>query len=681
MRTYSLIAITAIATSAMCSLNSCSKNKQGQIRGIDLANIDTTIRPQDDFYTYANGLWIKNNPIPASETRWGAFSILQEETNKKVKTVLEEAAANKNAKAGSNEQKVGDFYASGMDSATIEKTGISSLKLELDRINSIKTTDDVMKTVALYQTYGIQPLFSFYVTQDLKNSAAYISYCDQGGLSLPDRDYYIKNDPRSIEIREKFLTHLETMFRLAGDDESKAKENAKLIMNMETRMAKVSMTRVELRDPYASYNKKTIAEAIKISPTFNWSLVFENLGTKNVNEFIMGQPKFFAEVELMLKTIPVENWKTYLRWHLIGSFADKLNDDFVKESFAFNGTFMNGAKEIKPRWKRVLNNVNNALGEALGEVYVKKYFSEDAKKRCLDMVNNMQAVYRERIQKLDWMNDSTKQRALGKLDVFIKKIGYPDKWKDYTKLNIDRNSYVMNVIKGNAFAFNEMVEKLGKPIDKTEWGINTHTVNAYYNPSINEIVFPAGILQFPFFDPTVDDAINYGGIGAVIGHEMTHGFDDQGSQFDKDGNLVNWWDKEDAEKFKAKTKMVVNQYNAYTVLDTIHVNGELTLGENIADLGGLSIAYEAFKRTEQGKSSEKIDGFTPDQRFFLGWAQVWRQNITPENLQQRIITDPHSPGQHRTNGPLTNMPEFYQAFNVKEGDKMWRPETERAKVW
>jgi putative endopeptidase len=383
----------------------------------------------------------------------------------------------------------------------------------------------------------------------------------------------------------------------------------------------------------------------------------------------------------MVNTYSVDQWKTYLRWHLVASMANKMNNAFVQEDFAFNGKVMNGAKEMKPRWKRVLNDIDNGLGEALGEVYVKKYFPDEAKKRCLEMVQNMQAVYRERIQKLDWMTDSTKTQAIAKLDVFINKIGYPDKFKDYSKLEIDRSSYAENVLRANEFAFEDMINKMGKPVDKTEWGMSPYTVNAYYNPTINEIVFPAGILQFPFFDPEVDDAVNYGGIGAVIGHEMTHGFDDQGCQYDKDGNLKNWWREEDNARFKEKTTMLVNQYNAYTVLDTVHVNGSLTLGENIADLGGISIAYDAFKRTKQGQANESIDGFTANQRFFLGWAQVWRQNITKENLMQRIVTDPHSPGQFRSNGPLSNMTEFYEAFGVKEGDKMWRAEKDRVKVW
>jgi putative endopeptidase len=680
MKKYSLVAGVAIAAGSFL-MSSCDKSQKSAFKAIDPANMDTTVRAQDDFYTFANGAWLANNPIPGTESRWGSFSVLQEETNKKIKAVLEEAAANTKAAKGSNEQKVGDFYATGMDSAAVENAGLSPLKTELDRIAGIQSKDDVLKTVALYQTYNVNPLFVFYVYQDLKNSAQYISYCEQGGLSLPDRDYYVKNDARSVEIRTEYVAHLERMFKLMGDDEATAKANASTVMNMETRLAKASMTRVELRDPYASYNKKTITEANKITPSLDWSKHFTQLGLKNTNEFVMAQPLFFAEVEKMLKTVPVDNWKTYLRWHLVGSYAGQLNDAFVKENFAFNGTFMNGAKEMKPRWKRVLAQVDGALGEALGEVYVKKYFPEDAKKRCLEMVNNMQTVYKERIEKLDWMSDSTKDRAINKLNVFIKKIGYPDKWKDYSKLEISRESYVQNVMNANVFAFNDMISKMGKPVDNTEWGMTPYTINAYYNPTINEIVFPAGILQFPFFDPNVDDAINYGGIGAVIGHEMTHGFDDQGCQFDAEGNLKNWWGSEDERRFKEKTTMVVNQYNAYTVLDTVHVNGELTLGENIADLGGIYIAYDAFKRTKQGQSDEKIDGFTPDQRFFLGWAQVWRQNITDQNLMQRIVTDPHSPGKFRSNGPLSNMPEFYKAFDVKEGDKMWRPEANRAKVW
>ena len=680
MRKQNIVAGAILASAIFFQSCSTKPSTDSAFKAIDPANIDTTVRPQDDFYHYANGMWIKNNPIPGSEVRWGAFNVLQDNTYKKLKVLLEEASA-ANAKKGTNEQKVGDFYATAMDSANIEKQGMSVIADELKMIGDIKSKDDVLAVAAQIQRKALAPMFTFYVYQDQKNSSAYIPYVDQGGLTLPDRDYYVNNDARSKEIRTAYATHLENMFVLMGDDAKTAKANAQTIIRLETRLAKASKTRVELRDPQANYNKMTVAEVNKITPNIDWSKHFDRLKLAKSESFIVGQPAFLKELDKMISAEPVDAWKTYLRWHLVASMAGKLNNAFVVESFNFNGKVMNGAKEMKPRWKRVLNDIDNAMGEALGEVYVKKYFSDDAKKRCLEMVNNMQAVYRERIQKLDWMTDSTKTQAIAKLDVFITKIGYPDQFKDYAKLEIDRSSYARNVLRANEFAFDQMINKLGKPVDKKEWGMSPYTVNAYYNPTINEIVFPAGILQFPFFDPQADDAVNYGGIGAVIGHEMTHGFDDQGCQYDKEGNLKNWWTPTDEKRFKEKTNKLVAQYNAYTVLDTVHVNGELTLGENIADLGGISIAYDAFKRTAQGKANEKIDGFTADQRFFFGWAQVWRQNITKENLMQRIVTDPHSPGQYRSNGPLSNMVEFYEAFGVKEGDKMWRPEAERLKVW
>ncbi len=680
MRKQNIVAGAILASAIFFQACTTKPNADSAFKAIDPANIDTTVRPQDDFYHYANGMWIKNNPIPGSEVRWGAFNVLQDNTYKKLKVLLEEASA-ANAKKGTNEQKVGDFYATAMDSATIEKQGMSVIADELKMIGDIKSKDDVLAVAAQMQRKALAPMFTFYVYQDQKNSSAYIPYVDQGGLTLPDRDYYVNNDARSKEIRTAYVSHLENMFMLMGDDAKTAKANAQTIVRLETRLAKASKTRVELRDPQANYNKMTVAEVNKITPNIDWSKHFDRLKLAKSESFIVGQPGFLKELDKMISAEPVDAWKTYLRWHLVASMAGKMNNAFVVESFNFNGKVMNGAKEMKPRWKRVLNDIDNAMGEALGEVYVKKYFSDDAKKRCLEMVNNMQAVYRERIQKLDWMTDSTKTQAIAKLDVFITKIGYPDQFKDYSKLEIDRSSYARNVLRANEFAFDQMINKLGKPVDKKEWGMSPYTVNAYYNPTINEIVFPAGILQFPFFDPQADDAVNYGGIGAVIGHEMTHGFDDQGCQYDKEGNLKNWWSPTDEKRFKEKTNKLVAQYNAYTVLDTVHVNGELTLGENIADLGGISIAYDAFKRTAQGKANEKIDGFTADQRFFFGWAQVWRQNITKENLMQRIVTDPHSPGQYRSNGPLSNMLEFYEAFGVKEGDKMWRPEAERLKVW
>ncbi len=675
-----LLLTTALIASAIM-INSCgNKATDASIKGIDLANIDTSVRAQDDFYHYANGTWLKNNPVPGTETRWGSFSILQDNTFKKLRVLLDDVSS-KNAEKGTNEQKVGDFYASAMDSTGIEKAGVSVLKAELDEIAAIKTKDDVLKSTAMLQRKAMSPMFNFYVYIDLKNSSSNIAYVDQGGLSLPDRDYYVNDDARSKEIRAAYANHLENMFKLMGDDATLAKKNSETIIRIETALAKASKTRVELRDTEANYNKMKVADLNKLTSNINWTTHFERLKMAKVEEIVVGQPNFLKALDKLISTESVDAWKTYLRWNLVSSMANKLNNDFVQEDFAFNEKVLNGAKEMKPRWKRVLNDIDNGLGEALGEIYVKKYFSEDAKKRCLEMVKNLQVVYRERIQALDWMTEETKKQAIAKLDVFITKIGYPDEFRDYSKLEISKESYAKNVMAANEFAFDVMINKIGKPVDKKEWGMTPYTINAYYNPTVNEIVFPAGILQFPFFDPQVDDAINYGGIGAVIGHEFTHGFDDQGCQFDKDGNLKNWWTDEDAKKFKEKTNMLVNQYNAFTVLDTVHVNGSLTLGENIADLGGLSIAYDAYCRTEEAKKNEKIDGFTAKQRFFLGWAQVWRQNITKENLMQRIVTDPHSPGIHRTNGPLMNMVEFYEAFEVKEGDKMWRPEAERVKVW
>ncbi len=675
---YLLIgAVAAILVQTACN----NKEKQKGIKAIDISNMDTTVRPQDDFYTYANGSWLATNKIPASESRWGSFSILQEETNARLKSLLEETAKKTNAKEGSNDQKVGDFYASGMDSIAIEKEGISALKPELEMIDAAKSKEDILKLVARFQTYGINPLFDLYVDQDAKISSQYIINCTQGGLSLPDRDYYLKTDPRSVTIQKEYLAHLKNMFKLMGNDESIAAKNATTVNLIETQLAKSSRTRVALRDQYLNYNKFKVSDLANKTSSINWKNHFTELGVKNINEFIIGQPEFFAEVDKMLNSVSVDDWKTYLKWHLISSNASNLNNSFVMESFNFRGKVLNGTTEIKPRWKRVLNEADGALGEAIGEVYVKKYFSDEAKKRCKEMVNNMQSVLGERIQKLTWMSDSTKQQAKAKLDAFIVKIGFPDKFIDYSSFKVDRKSYVVNSMNGNKFSFNRMIDQLGKPIDKTKWGMTPQTINAYYNPSINEIVFPAGILQFPFFDPNVDDAINYGGIGAVICHEFTHGFDDQGSQFDKDGNLKNWWSENDNKLFKEKTKVLIDQYNNYRVLDTVKVNGELTQGENAADLGGITIAYEAFKRTPEGKENKKIDGFTAEQRFFLSWAQIWRGNIRDENLMIRINTDPHSPGIFRANGPLTNFDPFYAAFNVKEGDKMFKPEAERARIW
>ncbi len=673
MKSVHILSIAAVTV----ALAACNNQPKSGV-GITLSNLDTTTSPTDNFYQYANGSWLANNPIPASESRWGSFNILDDETRKSVKVLLDEAATAK-AEKGTIKQKVGDFYASGMDSATIEKLGITALDAQWKQIDAIKATSDVQKEVAHLQRIGVAPLFSFYAYQDPKNSAVVVPQAYQGGLGLPDRDYYIAADKATI--RKEYAAHITKMFALAGYDGGASTAAAKSVMQLETALAKASKERAALRDPNANYHKMTVEELNKLTPNLNWGTLLTDMGVKKMDYVIVGQPAFFTEVNTLLTTVPVADWKTYLKWQTLTSFAGQLSSNFVNENFRFYGTTLTGAKEIKPRWKRVLATTDAALGEALGQLYVEKYFPAAAKKRCLELVKNLQEVYADRINKLEWMSATTKEKAQKKLGTIINKIGYPDTWKDYSKLEIERTNYLQNCIGGNELAFDKMLEKIGQPVDKNEWLMTPQTVNAYYNPQTNEIAFPAAILQPPFFDPNADDAVNYGGIGAVIGHELTHGFDDQGRQYDADGNLTDWWTKEDGEKFNKLTQVVVDQYNAYKVLDSIPVNGSLTLGENIADLGGLSIAYEAFKRTEQGKKNEKIDGFTAEQRFFLNWANVWRNNIRDEALKQRIVVDPHSPGIYRANGPVSNMPEFYAAFNVTEGSPMWRADSIRAKIW
>lgn len=676
-----------IAFAAMSALISCggkgSQDKAGTsaFKILDPANIDTTVSPADNFFMYANGNWFKNNPIPKSETRWGSFNLLQENNYKVLHELLESAAADKQATKGSATQKVGDFYRTGMDTTTIDKAGINPLKPWLDRIDAAKTGEDVLKEVITQHTEGIGPLFAFYVAPDDKNVTRQICQLFQGGLGMPDRDFYFLNDQRTVKIRENYKLYINKVFRLMGYNDSVNFKMTADLLNLETALAKASMTRVEMRDPYKLYNKFDLNGLSKKTPNMNWAQILGQMNIKGEDSLIVGQPAFFAEIGNQLKKTSVESWKAYLKFHLVNGMAAFLSRDFDDARFEFYGKTVRGQQEQKERWKRVLNVVDGSIGQLLGQMYVDKTFKPEAKQRMLEMVNNLQQTYGDRIMRLDWMSDATKQKAMGKLNTFVKKIGYPDKWKDYSKLTIVPDNYVKNVIAASQFEFNYNIGKLGKPVDRTEWGMTPPTVNAYYNPAFNEIVFPAGILQYPFFSFDADDAINYGGIGGVIGHEMTHGFDDQGSQYDAEGNLKNWWTPEDAKRFKDKTNMVVDQFNAYTVLDTVHVNGQLTLGENLADLGGLAIAYEAFKKTKQGQGNEKIDGFTPDQRFFLSWAQVWRAATRDEEMFNRIKTDPHSPNLWRCNGPLSNMPEFYNAFGVKPGDKMYRPDSLRAKVW
>ncbi len=649
---------------------------------LDPANIDTSVKPCQNFYQYADGGWLKNNPIPAAYSRWGSFSELYDRNLDILHGIAEKAAADKGAKKGSDTQLVGDFYYSGMDMGAADKEGVKPLEPYFKEIDAIRDVKGLEEVSAKLQRQGVNILFYFTSQQDLKNSEMMIAGVHQSGLSLPDRDYYTKTDKQSKEILKDYDAYVKKMFTLLGDDEKTAATEAATVLNIENRLAEASMTRVERRDPKATYNMMTIAKANALTPDFSWNSYIRYFNLSGIKKINVAQPKFIKEVGVMLKQIPLKEWKVYLRWHLINSMAPYLSKNFVDEHFNFYGTVLTGAKELQPRWKRVLQTIDGSIGFSIGKLYVAGHFSPQAKARAEQMVHNLEAAFAQRIKKLDWMSATTKKQALFKLKAIVNKIGYPDKWKSYKGLEIDRSAYVLNVMRANEFNFNFEVNKIGKPVDRTEWGMTPPTVNAYYDPSMNEIVFPAGILQPPFFNPDADDAVNYGGMGAVIGHEMTHGFDDQGSQFDAKGNLKNWWTKQDAANFKKKADVLVNQFDSYTVLDSLHVNGKLTEGENIADLGGVSISFQAFENTLKGKPRpQKIDGFTPEQRFFLAWAQMWRENDRPQALRQRLIVDPHSPNQFRCNGPLSDFPPFYQAFGCKPGDPMYRADSIRAKIW
>lgn len=648
---------------------------------LDPSNIDPSVAPGDDFYTYANGTWLKNTPIPASKTRWGSFNLLEEFNQNALKGLLEDAMKIRGAKKGSPEQMVGDCFASGMDSIAIEKAGLTPLQNEFDRINAITNSSQLLDELARKTTIGLNPVFRFNISPDDKNVSRNVCNLMQRGLGLPDRDYYLKDQKREKELREKYILHIAKTLTLGGESPDNADNEAKIIMQLETDLARASMDRVSMRNPETMYNKYSVAAFSAKTPGIDWKKMLGLMHINNEDTLLVATPDFFVALANRIQTTPIDHWKIYLKWHLLRSMSPYLNSALDQEHFRFYGTALRGQQEQEERWKRVLDVVDGAVGEQLGKMYTDKYFTAEAKKRMMELVNNLEAAFETRINQLDWMSETTKGKAKEKLHAFIKKIGYPDRWRDYKGLEITRDSYVKNILASNAYDYQYMIAKLGKPVDRSEWMLTPPTVNAYYNPAFNEIVFPAGILQYPFFDLNGDDAVIYGAIGAVIGHEMTHGFDDQGCQYAADGNLKNWWTEKDKNSFDSKTKMVREQYDAYTILDDQHVNGALTLGENIADLGGVTIAYEAFRKTKQWQNKEKIDGFTPDQRFFLSWAQVWRSNTREEEAASRLVTDPHSPAIHRCNGPLSNFAPFYAAFQVKPGNKMYKPEAERAKVW
>ncbi|AIZ62920.1 metalloendopeptidase [Hymenobacter sp. DG25B] len=646
------------------------------------ANLDTTIHPGDDFFTYANGGWLKKHPIPASESAWGIGKEVQNEVYARLRALNQEAAK-ANAKAGTSQQKIGDFWAAGLDSVAIDKQGIAPLKPELDRIAAIKSLADVQAVIARHKVLGVNSLIGLYVAQDAKNSEKMALHLYQAGLGLPNRDYYFNKDTRTSNIRKEYVRHVARMLQLLGQDSVTAQRHSQQIMALETALAGSSRKLEALRDPYANYNKRAVADLGKLTPGIDWKPWLAQMELAKVDTVIVGQPEFYQKAGQLLKTTPLDQWQAYLQWHLVNTFAGQLSHDFDNEHFRFYGTILQGQKEQRARWKRVLDEEEDGMGEILGQLFVKEYFSPETKARYAKLTENVVASFREHIQALDWMSNATKQKALVKLAKITPKVGYPDKWRDYSALSITRDSYLGNVMRANEWNYRYQVNKLGKPVDRTEWDMTPQTYNAYYNPSNNEIVLPAAIFAVPGLkDAEADDAIIYGYAGAsTIGHELTHGFDDEGSQYDEKGNLRNWWSKQDRAAFQQRVNGIVRQFNGYTVLDSLHINGKATAGENIADLGGIVIAFDAFKKTDQYKKGEKIGGLTPTQRYFLGYALGWQHHQRDEVLAQRILTDVHSPAQYRVNGPFADVPAFYEAFNVKQGQQLWRPDSTRVTIW
>jgi len=659
----------------------CNKApKKNQIDPL-VSHIDSSISPAENFFMYANNGWFKANPIPGTKNSVGIFRTIQDTINSQVRQVCEKSAAMKDAEKGSKEQMIGDYYASGLDTVTIEKNGLSALKEQLDMINAIQTSSEIAQVAAKLQVIGCSPLYSFRVGIDDKNSSAYAAFMYQGGIGLPDREYYFSNEGENPKIRAEYVKHIQNMLsisKLTTNDDA-----GKRVFEIEKSLAQASRKLEDTRDPYKNYNKVSLASFSKDLPTLNASTLFSIYNVKNVDSVIIGQPEFFSSLEKQLSKTSISDWKLYLQWQLISSYAEKLTKDLDAENFNFFGKVLSGRKAQKPRWERIVENTDASLGELIGQIYVKEYLPAGTKEKLLEIGENIRTVYAEHIKNLDWMSAETKEKALSKLAKVNMKVGYPDKWKDMSSISIDRNNYAKNAINISVWQFNDMISKYGKAVDKSEWGMTPQTYNAYYDPTFNEICVPACNIIVPGFEGRMpDDAVLYGIIGgSTFGHELTHGFDDQGSLYDEKGNLRDWWTKEDREKFVAKTKMIVEQYSGYTVLNGLHINGDATQGENIADLGGVVMGYEAFKKTKQGQSNEMIGGYTPDQRFFLGYAYAWMVNYTKETLEQRVMSDVHSPSEFRVNGVVANMPEFHKAFGVKEGDKMFRGADKIVKIW
>jgi putative endopeptidase len=648
--------------------------------GIDRSTFEMSVKPGDNFFQFVNGNWVKHNPIPPEYSRWGAFPKLRDDNLLSLREILE-GLEKKSDSQDAESRKLRDFYKAAMDEAQLEKAGATPLAATLAKIAGLKGRDELVAELARLHLAGSSALFRFGVETDEKQSTRYAVYLVQGGLGLPERDYYLGKTKDSQKIRELYRKHVATMLRLLGDSPKVAAAEADTVLQLETRLAEASRTPVQLRDAEANYNKKSLHKLGELTPHFDWGVYVKTIDAGPIADVVVGQPEFFQRVDQMIDSVPLDEWKTYLRWHVVHSLSPYMSKAFEEESFNFYSGVLRGVKVMQPRWKRAVTTIDGQMGEALGKLYVEKHFTPAAKERMDELVKNLIAAYRARIESRDWMSPETKKQALAKLATIMPKIGYPDKWRDYSALEITPDSYAENVMRSEAFEARYRLSKLDKPVDRTEWHMTPPTVNAYYNPTMNEIVFPAGILQPPFFDPNADDAVNYGGIGAVIGHEITHGFDDQGSHYDADGNMKNWWTSEDRARFTAKTDKLVKEYDACVAVDDLHINGRLTLGENIADLGGITIAHAAYQRSLKGQPAPVIDGFTGPQRFFIGFAQVWRGSIRDADARLRLRTDPHSPMQFRATVPLSNVEAFYEAFDVKPGENMYRAPQDRVEVW
>lgn len=666
---------------ALTACNQPSQKTEEKKGDILITNRDTTVNPADDFFDYANGGWIKKNPIPADETGWGIAQLVNQELYERKRKINEEAAAKKDPKGV--DQQIGDFWKAAMDTVNIEKQGIAPLKAELDKINAAATPADIMAEAAHLHKMGVGVFFSEGVGQDEKNSEVMSYQLYQGGLGLPNRDYYFNTDARTTKIRDAYPGYIAKVFQLTGADDAAAKTKAANVMALETKLAKVSRKLEDLRDPYKNYNKMSLGEFSKTAPGIDWQATFTGIGLPKIDTVIVGQPEFYKELSNVINKEQLQTLKDYMAFQLVNDFAGYLSKPFVDAKFDFYGKTIRGAEQQRPRWKRVLDSEEGAIGEALGQLFVKEYFNQKAKDRYADMVEKVRTAYKARIQKLDWMSDSTKQKALVKLAAIKKKVGYPDKWKDFSSLKITPNSFAENMMHANEWWNDYSIKKLGKPVDREEWDMTPQTYNAYYNPSNNEIVLPAGQFTVPGYrDEELDDALVFGYAAAsTIGHEITHGFDDEGRQFDEKGNLHNWWSKEDEIQFNKRAQVLVNQFNGMVAVDTLHINGKASLGENLADLGGILIGLDAFKQTDAFKKNEKISDLTPMQRFFLGYSLGWMYQMRKEQMASQLLTDVHAPAKFRVNGPFPNVPEFYDAFNVKPTNKMYIPDSLRVKLW